>query len=62
MQIQCIDNSGFEDQLSPGRIYNVSNLQGNSVQLADDLGKLRWYGRQKFSEPRCAVCKQRHAA
>ncbi len=55
MQIQCVDNSGFEDQLTEGQTYVVVCAQGNSVQLEGDKGQLRWYGRLKFSTLYCTT-------
>jgi len=52
MQIECIDNNGFEDLLTPGDRYGVYALSAQSVQLQDDSGSLRWFGRGKFAEPR----------
>ena len=62
MQIECIDNSGFEDLLTPGQNYRIDALQGNSVQLRDDSGQQRWYGRMKFGEPGCLSCQPQQAA
>lgn len=62
MQIQCIDNSGFEDQLTLGQSYAVTGAQGYSVQLEDDGGQRRWYGRLKFSDPAYPACTTRLAA
>ncbi len=56
MHIQCIDNNGFEDQLTDGQRYRVITALGNSIQLRDDRGCLRWYGRVKFSDPVCRTC------
>ena len=53
MHIQCIDNNGFEDQLTAGKTYAVTDFQGNSVQLEGDKGQIRWYGRLKFSALVC---------
>lgn len=64
MQITCIDNSGFEDQLTEGQSYPILSIQGNSVQLQDDRGTLRWYGRLKFriSDLLCRTSTPRQAA
>ncbi len=62
MQLQCIDNSGFEDQLTEGQYYPLIAVQGNSVQLEDDSGIPRWYGRLKFSAPLCSTCTSEQAA
>jgi hypothetical protein len=62
MQVQCIDNSGFEDQLTEGQYYSLIAAQGNSVKLEDDGGIQRWYGRLKFSVGLCSTCTSRQAA
>lgn len=51
MLIECIDNSGFEDLLSCGTHYPVLGLGGQSVQLRDNSGQVRWFGRGKFAQP-----------
>lgn len=62
MQIECIDNGGFEDLLTIGRTYPVEALQGYSAQLLDDSGQLRWFGRSKFAPPLCQSCSHEQAA
>jgi len=52
MLIECHDNAGFEDLLTSGRCYPVIAIGRQSVQLHDDYGQLRWFGRLKFAEPR----------
>lgn len=52
MQIECVDNGGFEDLLTPGQKYHVAGLKGQSVKVQDDTGTKRWFGRLKFGEPR----------
>ncbi len=44
------------------RGYRIDALQGNSVQLRDDSGQQRWYGRMKFGEPGCLSCQPQQAA
>ena len=62
MIIQCIDNDGFEDQLTQGQTYRVTDIQGYSLQLNDDNGRLRWYGRFKFTHPGCNGYSSKQAA
>ncbi len=62
MYIQCLDNDGFEDQLTQGQTYQLSDSQGYSIQLNNDNGQLRWYGRFKFSAPVCMNCSAVQAA
>ena len=62
MQIECIDNSGFEDLLTQGQVYRITELGVNSYQLKDDSDQLRWFGRFKFSLPGCFSCSPQTAA
>lgn len=62
MNIECTDNGGFEDQLTQGQLYKVHNSQGYSLQIKDDTGQVRWYGRLKFSTPVCHQCSSKQAA
>jgi hypothetical protein len=50
MIIECIDNDGFEDQLTKGHGYVVTMIGngGESFQVKNDKGDLRWYGEAKF--------------
>lgn len=48
MIIECIDNGGFEDQLSDAGSYRVIQRGVNSYLIENDLGQERWYGTAKF--------------
>ncbi len=62
MYIKCLDNYGFEDLLSIGKTYHIVNRSGNSVQITDDSGNLRWYGQLKFRDIYCPECEEVRAA
>ena len=50
MIVECVDNSGFEDQLTNGTEYTVK-LIGNGaaeMQIENDDQVERWYGSSKF--------------
>ncbi len=49
--LECLDNGGFEDQLSPNRIYKVLEFGTNSVLIENDLSQERWYGEAHFGQP-----------
>lgn len=48
MFIECTDNEGFEDKLTPGERYRVVRRQGNSYFIQTDIGTFGWYGSVKF--------------
>lgn len=50
MNIQCMDNSGFEDFLTRGRTYRVQAIGENGYQVLTDKGEGRfeWFGECKF--------------
>ncbi len=49
MNIECIRNDGFEDQLTAGIAYRVSRVGQNSYLIENDNQQQRWYGRQHFN-------------
>lgn len=57
MFVECIDNSGFEDQLTQSQspqeriFYGVQELEGGSVLIKNDMGEKRWYGMMHFRIP-----------
>jgi hypothetical protein len=50
-QLECKDNSGFEDIISNGWVYDVYEFKNNSVLICDDRGKERWLGDMHFCQP-----------
>ena len=46
--IECTDAEGFEDQLSKDGLYKPMQYKGNSVQVMDNNGNTKWYGKQRF--------------
>ena len=46
--VECIDNSGFEDQLTAGVKYYVVTITGGSFEVVNDNGDKKYYGRAKF--------------
>ncbi len=46
--VKCIDNEGFEDQLTVGFVYPVVFEGENGPQIINDKGQLRYYGTIKF--------------
>lgn len=52
MFVECIDESGFEDQLTAGECYRVVAFSngGNCIMVENDQGDRVWYGDVKFSE------------
>lgn len=52
MQTICKDNDGFEDQLSPDRIYKVIDAKNNSLLIENDKSEERWYGKIHFTMPK----------
>jgi hypothetical protein len=48
MIIECVDNDGFEDFLTVGRVYQVKARGTNGYQVRTDKGRLAWYGGCKF--------------
>ena len=49
MILNCIDNSGFEDQLTNSTEYRAKEVQGGSYLVLNDKGQERWYGECKFA-------------
>ena len=48
MIVECMTNSGFEDQLTTSANYRVKELGDNDYLIEDDKGKERWYGTARF--------------
>jgi len=50
MHVLCVDEAGFEDQLTEGQTYPVALIGngGSSYQVENDQGDRRWYGEAKF--------------
>ena len=44
MRIICKDTEGFEDQLTPRKIYKIEKIGVNGFLVADDKGQERWFG------------------
>lgn len=51
MFIKCVDNDGFEDQLTVGTLYQVMRLGNNEFFIKNDNEAMVWYGDAKFSHP-----------
>lgn len=49
MYVVCIDNSGFEDMLTEGSVYQVEQVGENDFKVYDDKEQPRWFGDMKFS-------------
>ncbi len=49
MNIECIDNGGFEDQLTASSQYRVKEIGHNGYLIENDNEQARWYGESKFS-------------
>lgn len=49
MYVICEDNSGFEDQLTQGSVYQVEDIGQGSYRVYDDKEQARWYGSSKFA-------------
>lgn len=52
MIIDCIDNIGFEDQLTNTTNdfpYEVQEIGANSYMIENDNGERRWYGAYRFN-------------
>ena len=49
MIIENIDNNGFEDQLTAGKLYEVVAVGANGYEIENDNGVRRYYGEAKFS-------------
>ncbi len=49
MLIECIQNDGFEDQISENKKYVVKAVGENSFLIENDKSEQRWYGRLHFS-------------
>jgi hypothetical protein len=47
-RVECTSNSGFEDQLTEDSTYKVLAYQNNSIQIENDKGQVRWYGKIHF--------------
>lgn len=47
MNLKCIDNQGFEDVLTVGKVYRAQ-VVGNSCFLQTDKGSFGWYGLVHF--------------
>jgi len=46
--IECIDNNGFEDQLTDCMEYKVKEVGSNGYLIENDNEENRWYGAMKF--------------
>lgn len=54
MKVKCVDNSGFEDQLTVGDVYLVLVLKSwNEVKVVNDNEAGSWYGLNKFAWSEC---------
>ena len=49
MYLLCVDNDGFEDQLTLESAYMVEQSGENGYQVYDDKEILRWYGELHFA-------------
>ena len=45
---ECIDNGGFEDQLTVSNKYIAVEVKNNSVKVQNAKGQKRWYGQVRF--------------
>lgn len=48
MYVECIDKSGFEDQLTEGTAYQILEIGNNSYLIANDKEQTVWYGQSHF--------------
>lgn len=48
MNIECTDNSGFEDALSNEQTYKVLATGVNGYLIENDKNQERWYGSIHF--------------
>jgi len=46
--IECIDDNGFEDQLTACAKYKVKEVGLNGYLIENDNEESRWYGAAKF--------------
>ena len=46
--LECINEAGFEDQLTAGFYYVVVDLGANSFLIINDTGETNWYGMSHF--------------
>lgn len=46
--ITCKNNGAFEDQMKEGVDYVLHEVRGNSVEITNELGQRRWYGKGAF--------------
>lgn len=48
MNILCVCDNGFEDQLTKGKKYEVVSTGANGFEIENDNGEERYYGATKF--------------
>jgi hypothetical protein len=48
MYIICASNSGFEDQLTTDKVYQVLQVKGARYSIVNDKGHQLWYGQSHF--------------
>lgn len=48
MYIVCKSSSGFEDQLTEEKTYQVKQVQNGSYLVTNDKGVSTWYGTVHF--------------
>jgi hypothetical protein len=51
MHITCVNNGGFEDQLTVSQQYHVKEYGENSYLIENDNGGRQWYGTIHFTRP-----------
>lgn len=53
MYVNCIDDGGFEDQLSVEKTYQVLEQKNNSYLIINDNEEKAWYGTMHFTVEFC---------